>query len=102
MLLMAIRALMGRKSFAAAVIAGSLPLVVTPAPTASTLLPSDSRAQLLSEPDAVPSRAIPYVITPERRQLDQPLLPAEAEPLSSGGALQAAEQLIRVCNQLCN
>ena len=35
-------------------------------------------------------------------QLDQPLLPAEAEPLSSGGALQAAEQLIRVGDQLCN
>ena len=34
-------------------------------------------------------------------QLDQPLLPAEAEPLSSGGALQAAEQLVRVCYQLC-
>ena len=35
-------------------------------------------------------------------QLDQPLLPAEAEPLASCGALQAAEQLIRVGDQLCN
>ena len=69
MLLMAIHALIGRKSLVAAVIAGSLPLLVSPAPTAATLLPSDSRAQLLSEPDAVPSRAIPYVITPERRAM---------------------------------
>ena len=35
-------------------------------------------------------------------QLDQPLLPAEAEPLPADGALQAAEQLIRIGSPLCN
>ena len=35
-------------------------------------------------------------------QLDQPLLQAEAEPLAAGGALQAAEQLIRIGGPLCN
>ena len=35
-------------------------------------------------------------------QLDQPLLPAEEEPLSSCGALQAAEQLIQFSDQMCN
>ncbi len=35
-------------------------------------------------------------------QLDQPLLPAEAEPLAAGGALQAAEQLIRIGDPFCN
>ena len=78
MLRMAIHALIGRKSLVAAVIAGSLPLLVSPAPTAATLLPSDSRAQLLSEPDAVPSRAIPYVITPERRAMLNTIRFAEA------------------------
>ena len=35
-------------------------------------------------------------------QLDQPLLPAEAESLAAGGALQAAEQLIRISDPFCN
>ena len=35
-------------------------------------------------------------------QLDQPLLPAEAEPLAADGALQAAEQLIRIGDPLSN
>ena len=34
-------------------------------------------------------------------QLDQPLLPAEAELLAAGGALQAAEQLIRIGDPFC-
>ena len=66
---MAIYALIGRKSFVAAVIAGFIPLFASPTPSSATLLPPDSRAQLLSEHDAVPSRAIPYVITPERRAM---------------------------------
>ena len=69
MLFMVIHALIGRQSLIAAVIAGSIPLVVSPAPSTATLLPPNSRAQLLSEPGTVPSRAIPYVITPERRAM---------------------------------
>ena len=69
MLFMAIHALIGRKSLVATVIAGAIPLVASTTPSSATLLPPDSRAQLLSEPDAVPSRAIPYVITPERRAM---------------------------------
>ena len=69
MLLTTIHLLIGRKSLVATVIAGSLQLFISPVPTSATFLPSDSRAQLLSEPDAVPSRAIPYVITPERRAI---------------------------------
>ena len=66
---MAIHALIGSKLFIAAVIVGSIPLFASPTPSSATLLPPDSRAQLLSEHDAVPSRAIPYVITPERRAM---------------------------------
>ena len=69
MLLWVIHALIGRQSLIAAVIAGSIPLVVSPAPSTATLLPPNSRAQLLSEPGTAPSRAIPYVITPERRAM---------------------------------
>ena len=69
MLFMVIHALIGRQSLIAAVIAGSIPLVVSPAPSTATLLPPNSRAQLLSEPGTAPSRAIPYVITPERRAM---------------------------------
>ncbi|MEB3254353.1 MAG: endolysin, partial [Synechococcus sp.] len=63
---MASQALTVRKVLAAAVIAGSLFPVL---PSEATLLPPNSRSQLLSEPEATPSRAIPYVITPERRAL---------------------------------
>ena len=66
---MVTHALIGRQSLIAAVIAGSIPLVVPPAPSTATLLPPNSRAQLLSEPGTAPSRAIPYVITPERRAM---------------------------------
>jgi muramidase (phage lysozyme) len=66
---MVTHALIGRQSLIAAVIAGSIPLVVPPAPSTATLLPPNSRAQLLSEPGTVPSRAIPFVITPERRAM---------------------------------
>ena len=66
---MVTHALIGRQSLIAAVIAGSIPLVVSPAPSTATLLPPNSRAQLLSEPGTAPSRAIPYVITPERRAM---------------------------------
>ena len=69
MLFMVIHALIGRQSLIAAVVAGSIPLVVSPAPSTATLLPPNSRAQLLSEPGTAPSRAIPYVITPERRAM---------------------------------
>ena len=69
MLFMVIHALIGRQSLIAAFIAGSIPLVVSPAPSTATLLPPNSRAQLLSEPGTAPSRAIPYVITPERRAM---------------------------------
>ena len=63
---MASQALTVRKVLAAAVVAGSLFPVL---PSEATLLPPNSRSQLLSEPEATPSRAIPYVITPERRAL---------------------------------
>jgi len=66
---MTIHALTSRKTLAAAVIAGFLPIVLAPSTASATLLPDDSRAQLLSSPDAMPSRAIPYVITPERRAM---------------------------------
>ena len=66
---MDIHVLIGRQSLIAAVIAGSIPLVVPPAPSTAVILPPNSRAQLLSEPGTVPSRAIPYVITPERRAM---------------------------------
>ena len=35
-------------------------------------------------------------------QLDRPLSPAEEEPLAADGALQAAEQLIRIGELLIN
>ena len=70
MLLMAIHALIGRKSLVATVIMEPSPSL--PASSSATLFPPDSRAQLLSEPDAVPSRAVPYVITPERRAMLNP------------------------------
>ena len=69
MLFMAIHALIGPKPLIATVIAGAIPLVASTTPSSATLLPPDSRAQLLSEPDAVPSRAIPFIITPERRAM---------------------------------
>ena len=66
---MTIHALTSRKALAAAVIAGFLPISLAPSAASAALLPDDSRAQLLSSPDAMPSRAIPYVITPERRAM---------------------------------
>lgn len=69
MLFMDIHALIGRQSLIAAVIAGSIPFIASPAPSAATLLPPNSRAQLLSDPGTAPTRAIPYVITPERRAM---------------------------------
>ena len=53
----------------ATVFAGVLPLSIAVAPASASLLPPASRAQLLSAPDAVPTRAIPYIITPERRAM---------------------------------
>ena len=53
----------------ATVFAGVLPLSLAVSPASASLLPPASRAQLLSAPDAVPTRAIPYIITPERRAM---------------------------------
>jgi muramidase (phage lysozyme) len=66
---MAIHELIGRQALAATVVVGSLSASLVSAPAAASLLPPSSRAQLLSPPTAVPTRAIPYVITPERRAM---------------------------------
>ena len=66
---MAIHELIGRPALAATIVVGSLPASFVLAPAAASLLPPSSRAQLLSSPSAVPTRAIPYVITPERRAM---------------------------------
>lgn len=68
-LFMAIHELIGRQALAATVVVGSLSASLVSAPVAASLLPPSSRAQLLSSPSAVPTRAIPYVITPERRAM---------------------------------
>ena len=68
-LFMAIHELIGRQALAATVVVGSLSASLVSAPVAASLLPPSSRAQLLSAPSAVPTRAIPYVITPERRAM---------------------------------
>ncbi len=68
-LFMAIHELIGRPALAATVVVGSLSASLVSAPVAASLLPPSSRAQLLSAPSAVPTRAIPYVITPERRAM---------------------------------
>ncbi|MAR08317.1 MAG: endolysin [Cyanobium sp. NAT70] len=66
---MAFQASIGRRILAATICAGVLPFSVLPDKAVASLLPTASRAQLLSSPDAVPTRAIPYVITPERRAM---------------------------------
>ena len=66
---MAIHELIGRQVLASTVVVGSLSVSFVPAPAGASLLPPSSRAQLLSDPSAVPTRAIPYVITPERRAM---------------------------------
>ncbi len=68
MLFMTIRATIGRVTLPIVCVGLSPVLISSPASRAS-LLPPESRAQLLSEPDEQPSRAIPYIITPERRAM---------------------------------
>ena len=68
MLFMAIPATTARLLIAATVLAGAMPTLSVSDAQAS-ILPPASRAQLISAPDAVPTRAIPYVITPERRAM---------------------------------
>ena len=58
-----------RTVICATVLAGVFPLSLVSAPASASLLPPASRAQLLSDPGAVPTRAIPYIITPERRAM---------------------------------
>ena len=53
----------------AGLLVGALPTALAAAPGQASLLPPSSRAQLISEPGSVPTRSIPYVITPERRAL---------------------------------
>ena len=53
----------------AGLLVGALPTALAAAPVQASLLPPSSRAQLISAPGSVPTRAIPYVITPERRAL---------------------------------
>ena len=65
---MTIRATIGRVTLLTACVGLSSVFISSPASKAS-LLPPESRAQLLSEPDEQPSRAIPYIITPERRAM---------------------------------
>ena len=66
---MAISAFIGRQTLSAAVIVGVLPVLSSPLPAKASLLPPASRAQLIHASDIQPSRAIPYVITPERRAM---------------------------------
>lgn len=69
MLFMATSAAISRRLLTATVTAGVLPILVPAAPAEATLLPPQTRAQLLSDPNAVPTQAIPYIITPERRAM---------------------------------
>ena len=46
-------------------LASSLPI----APASASFLPPETRSQLVHLPDVQPTRAIPYVITPERRAM---------------------------------
>ena len=57
-----------RKKLVVAVIAGSMSAWL-PQPASATVLPPNTRSQLLSSPNEAPTRSIPYVITPERRAL---------------------------------
>ena len=66
---MALSALIGRPTFSAAVIAGSLPALFSLQPASSSLLPAHNRSQLIHGPDVQPTISIPYVITPERRAM---------------------------------
>ena len=66
---MAISAFIGRQTLSAAVIVGVLPVLSSPLSAQASLLPPSSRAQLIHTSDIQPSRAIPYVITPERRAM---------------------------------
>ena len=66
---MATSAFIGRQMRNAAVIVGVLPALSSLLPAQASLLPPASRAQLIHTSDFQPSRAIPYVITPERRAM---------------------------------
>ncbi|WP_239420290.1 glycoside hydrolase family 104 protein [Synechococcus sp. KORDI-100] len=66
---MATPASIGRAVICTTVFAGVLPCSFAAAPASASLLPPASRSQLLSAPDAVPTMAIPYIITPERRAM---------------------------------
>ena len=66
---MAISAFIGRQTLQAAVIVGVLPALCSPLSARASLLPPASRAQLIHTSEFQPSRAIPYVITPERRAM---------------------------------
>ncbi len=68
MLFMTTRATIGRVTLLTACV-GLSPVLISSQPSKASLLPPESRAQLLSEPDEQPSRAIPYIITPERRAM---------------------------------
>ena len=61
-------AMSARKKLVVAVIAGSVSAWL-PQPASATVLPPNTRSQLLSSPNEAPTRSIPYVITPERRAL---------------------------------
>ena len=65
---MTIHATIGRITLGFVCVGLSPVFLSLPASKAS-LLPPESRAQLLSEPDEQPTRAIPYIITPERRAM---------------------------------
>ena len=68
MLFMTIRATIGRV-FLWTTCVGLSPVFIAPLASKASFLPPESRSQLLSEPDEQPSRAIPYIITPERRAM---------------------------------
>ena len=65
---MATSEFIGRQTLNAAVIVVALPALISLLPAQASLLPS-SRAQLIHTSEFQPSRAIPYVITPERRAM---------------------------------
>ena len=66
---MAASVFIGRQALSAAVIVGVLPSLCSPLTARASLLPPASRSQLIHTFDFRPSRAIPFVITPERRAM---------------------------------
>ena len=58
-----------RHGLALAAMSGALATSLPSAPASASFLPPETRSQLVHLPDVQPTRAIPYVITPERRAM---------------------------------